>query len=220
MRPKSGLKKRKALRNKPEFACGFSEHPQVREFRTAENSRKICEEFSVVSLFSGCGGMDMGFLGGFQYLGTAYRTLPFRIRRAYEIDEDAVVTYRLNLNDDIEVCDLTQVQMGLLPDCDVLLGGFPCQDFSSCGPKTGFEGKRGRLYRVLVEYAQSHRPAMIVAENVPHLAKLQDGRLLNEIVSDFEEAGYDMRVWTLYCPDYGLTQNRTRLFFQFTTSSN
>jgi len=81
MRPKSGLKKRKALRNKAVFTCGFSEHPEVTEFRSGEQSPKSRHKFSIVSLFSGCGGMDIGFLGGFQYLGAAYTSLPFRIRR-------------------------------------------------------------------------------------------------------------------------------------------
>ena len=85
--------------------------------------------------------MDLGFLGGFKFLGATYQSLPFRISRAFEIDGDAVETYRLNINDEIEVCDLTQQTMDSLPGSDVLLGGFPCQDFSSCGPKTGFEGK-------------------------------------------------------------------------------
>ncbi len=213
MRPKSGLKKRKALRNMPEFSCGFSDHPEVLRLRVAEKKFNARSQISVVSMFAGCGGMDLGFAGGFSFLDKYYSKLPFYILRALEIDDNAVATYRLNMPHDVEVCDLTNIDMATLPSADVLLGGFPCQDFSSCGPKTGFEGKRGRLYRVMVEYAELHKPGVIVAENVPHLAKLQEGRLLQEIVGDFEEVGYDVRVWTLYCPDYGLPQNRTRLIF-------
>ena len=213
MRPKSGLKKRKALRNMPEFSCGFDEHPEILRLRATEPSTGTDGQISVLSMFAGCGGMDLGFVGGFPYLKKFYPSLPFHIHRALEIDDDAVATYRLNMCHDVAPCDLTKVDMAVLPSVDVLLGGFPCQDFSSCGPKTGFEGKRGRFYRVMVEYAEIHRPAMFVAENVPHLAKLQEGRLLQEIIADFSEVGYDVRVWTLYCPDYGLPQNRTRLFF-------
>ncbi len=212
MRPKSGLKKRKALRNMPEFSFGFAQHPETIRLRHDQTTSTLKKEYCVVSMFAGCGGMDLGFVGGFAFLDKVYSSLPFRITRALEIDHDAVTTYRLNICDNIEACDLTNVDMASLPAGEVLLGGFPCQDFSSCGPKTGFEGKRGRLYRVMIEYAELHQPAIIIAENVPHLAKLQDGRLLAEIVGDFQDVGYDVRVWTLYCPDYGLPQNRTRLF--------
>jgi DNA (cytosine-5)-methyltransferase 1 len=94
-----------------------------------------------------------------------------------------------------------------------LLGGFPCQDFSSCGPKSVFKGKRGLLYKVLEDYMKVHQPIIAVGENVPHLAKLAEGAYLDTIVRDFSSAGYDCIVWRLYCPDYGLPQNRTRLFF-------
>ena len=100
-----------------------------------------------------------------------------------------------------------------LPSADILTGGFPCQDFSSCGPKTGLDGKRGRLYQIMVDYMVEHQPKIVVGENVPHLAKLSGGMILKTIVDDMESAGYQVNVWTLYCPDYGLPQNRTRLFF-------
>ena len=156
--------------------------------------------------------MDLGFEGGFAYMGEEYAPHAFKILGAYDNDDRAIETYKLNLSGPAEVRDLTKVEMSDMPAAEVLFGGFPCQDFSSCGPKTGFEGKRGLLYKILEDYMRCHRPTLVVGENVPHLAKLQDGQLLDTIVKDFESAGYRFAVWTLYCPDYGLPQNRTRLF--------
>jgi DNA (cytosine-5)-methyltransferase 1 len=213
MRPKSGLPKRKALRNMPQFEYGMRDNPAVSNARRDHSDRKSRTRIKVVSLFSGCGGMDLGVLGGFEWLSKYYRIQPFQIVQAYDNDIRAIDTYRLNIDDHVSECDLTNVEMKTLPPCEVLLGGFPCQDFSSCGPKVGFEGKRGKLYLIMVDYLKTHQPELVVAENVPHLAKLRGGELLNIIVKDFEEAGYAMRVWTMFCPDYGLPQNRTRLFF-------
>jgi len=189
----------------PEFDCGFREAQYPRYCNPIPAHQ-------VVSLFSGCGGMDLAFEGGFDYFGQTYEPLPFDIQKAIDIDEKAIETYQLNLGSAGEVGDLTQIESSDLPSCDVLLGGFPCQDFSSCGPKTGFEGKRGMLYKVIEDYLRIHQPKIAVAENVPYLAKLQSGKLLAKIIEDFESTGYRFAVWTLHCPDYGLSQNRTRLF--------
>ncbi|MFZ4470963.1 MAG: DNA cytosine methyltransferase, partial [Pirellula sp.] len=167
----------------------------------------------VVSLFSGCGGFDLGLLGGFSVYGEYFHNLPFELVHAYDFNAEAIETYRLNIGPEASVVDLTDVEMQALPSADILTGGFPCQDFSSCGPKTGFEGKRGKLYTVMVDYMRTHQPMMVIGENVPHLAKLSGGALLKKIVDDFEAEGYTFKVWTMYCPDYGLPQNRTRLIF-------
>jgi DNA (cytosine-5)-methyltransferase 1 len=98
-----------------------------------------------------------------------------------------------------------------MPQADVLTGGFPCQDFSSSGPKVGLAGKRGRLYEVLVDYMRTHRPKVVVGENVPHLARLAKGQMLETILDDLEAEGYNFQVWELYGPDYGLPQSRRRL---------
>ena len=213
MRPKSGLPKRKALRNMPLFDGGLRSSTEVAANRKKQNDTQPRKCSTVVSLFAGCGGMDLGFLGGFESLGQYYPSLPFEIVHAFDIDDKAIETYQLNIADHASVADLTVTPAALLPECDVLLGGFPCQDFSSCGPKQGFDGKRGRLYRILVDYMVEHQPKIVVAENVPHLAKLQGGDLLATIVEEFESTGYSFKVWTLYCPDYGLPQHRVRLFF-------
>ena len=217
MRPKSGLPKRKALRASPRYEHGFRSNPDAKTYRhpsVGESDRKAtAEPFEVVSLFCGCGGLDLGMLGGFRYLGDEFAPLPFRVRAAFDNDRNALETYRLNLGDHAELRDLVQTDIGSLPKAEVMIGGFPCQDFSSCGPKQGFDGTRGRLYRVLSEYMRIHRPVLAVGENVPHLARMKDGEVLREIAADFAAQGYRVKTWHLYGPDYGLPQHRQRVFF-------
>lgn len=165
-----------------------------------------------MSMFCGCGGLDLGFLGGFSYLGQAYAPLPFNIVQAVDFDEKSIETYKLNISDHASVGDLTQIDAADLPNARVLIGGFPCQDFSSSGPKLGFAGKRGQLYLALVEYMREHKPDIVVGENVPHLASLHGGEYLKTILNDFEADGYNFEVWNLFAPDYGLSQSRRRLF--------
>ena len=204
-------KKRKipALRNKPVYSVGFRESGNA----SANGFYSVDRPYKVTSFFSGCGGLDIGFLGGFSVLGHKYESLPFDIVGAYDSLNDAVDCYRLNIATNIRAVDLTEVDVADLPQTDLLIGGFPCQDFSSAGPKTGLNGKRGKLYKVLVDYMKCHRPKVVVGENVIHLARMQDGECLRIIVDDLESCGYHFDVWNLYAPDYGVPQNRRRLFF-------
>jgi DNA (cytosine-5)-methyltransferase 1 len=216
LRPKSGLPKRKALRNKPLFEFGFRDNPITEPYRNPligiSAIRLNQKPISTISLFSGCGGFDLGLIGGFEYLGDIFEPLPFEIVGAYDIDTSAIDTYRLNIGPHADVRDLAEIGPEELPAADLLLGGFPCQDFSTSGPKSGLDGKRGRLYRVMVEYMREHQPKVVIAENVPGLAKLHGGVILATILKEFSELGYRFKVWTLLCPDFGLPQSRCRLF--------
>lgn len=213
MRPKSGLPKRKALRRKPEFEFGLKSNPSNLELSHSNmRGERHIGGSDVMSMFCGCGGLDLGFLGGFSYLGQAYAPLPFNIVQAVDFDEKSIETYKLNISDHASVGDLTQIDAADLPNARVLIGGFPCQDFSSSGPKLGFAGKRGQLYLALVEYMREHKPDIVVGENVPHLASLHGGEYLKTILNDFEADGYNFEVWNLFAPDYGLSQSRRRLF--------
>jgi DNA (cytosine-5)-methyltransferase 1 len=207
------LPKRRALRARPVFEYGFRTNPATAGYRHPSlDGREFPDAIPVVSLFAGCGGMDLGFLGGFRFLGETYAPLPFRIVDAIDIDERSIETYRLNVGPHARVGDLTEMSPRELPACRVLIGGFPCQDFSSSGPKVGFDGARGQLYQVLVEYMKAYQPEIVVAENVPHLGRLHGGKYLKTILAEFESCGYRFDVWELYGPEYGLPQSRRRLF--------
>ncbi len=146
-------------------------------------------------------------------MGKQVSSLPFEIKAAYDNDDKCVETYVSNIGNHAEVKDLAVAKPADLPSADVLIGGFPCQDFSSCGPKAGLKSNRGRLYKALVKYMIFHSPKVVVAENVPHLARIGGGSVLDTIKKDLEAAGYRFEVWNLAAPDYGVPQNRSRLFF-------
>jgi len=206
MKRKDGKPKIRARRNLPQYEGG------LRDKQICFEKKRSVKNHTAVSMFSGCGGMDLGFLGGFEVFGRVYEQHPFKIVGAYDNLDDAVETYHLNLGDEIENVDLAKVEAAELPAADILIGGFPCQDFSSSGTKTGLAGERGQLYTSLVRYMREHRPKVVVGENVPHLGSLAGGAYLERILKDFEAEGYSFRVWDIHCPSYGLPQSRRRLF--------
>jgi DNA (cytosine-5)-methyltransferase 1 len=215
MRRKDGQRKLKSLRAMPQITSGFWENPITKPYRNPSLSDELSATnnyVSCVSMFSGCGGMDLGFLGGFSLFGKKFKALPIRIAAAYDIDAKAIETYNLNFGKHGICGDLTQIPPSDIPRAKLLIGGFPCQDFSSCGPKAGLEGKRGRLYENMVNYMKEHSPEVVVGENVPYLEKLHNGQILETILRDFTACGYRFKVWRIACADFGLPQSRTRLF--------
>lgn len=212
MRRKDGKPKRKAKRNLPEFTFGFRKNPNLPDCGLQSEAHLAQASYSVASLFAGCGGLDLGITGGFNFLGATYNPLPFHVVCAIDNSEDAIKTYQLNLGNHTLLADLSKLDIEKIPSADILMGGFPCQDFSSSGTKQGFKGKRGQLYNVLTDYINFHQPKIVIGENVPHLARLKGGVYLETILKEFESAGYSFDVWDLYAPDYGLPQSRRRLF--------
>ncbi|HRC38568.1 MAG TPA: DNA cytosine methyltransferase [Rubrivivax sp.] len=105
-------------------------------------SAKKTKTFSVISLFSGCGGMDLGFKGGFDFLGKRYAKQPFKLIWANEINEAACKTYQRNLGSHIHQGDIWEMMDSLPKEADVVIGGFPCQDISVNGKGAGINGKR------------------------------------------------------------------------------
>ena len=174
--------------------------------------KQLAENIKVVSFFAGCGGLDLGMQGGFTYKGSKADRLPFHIIGAFDNDIKCVDTYNLNFDANATQLDLANSEVDDLPPASVLVGGFPCQDFATCGPRKGLSSRRGQLYKVMVEYAKKHEPLVILGENVPGLANLHKGSVLNKIETDLARAGYRVKTWSLYGPDYGIPQNRTRLF--------
>ncbi len=168
--------------------------------------------YSVVSYFCGCGGLDLGFRGGFKYHNEDYRKLPFNILKAYDNEPRCIETYNDYFGTDhADVKDLATADPKEMPKADILIGGFPCQEFSSCGPLGGLESERGRLYQTMIAYMKEHKPIMVVGENVINLERMEKGEVLKIIKKDLAEAGYEVRVWKMFAPEYGVPQRRTRL---------
>ena len=150
--------------------------------------------FSVISLFSGCGGMDLGFKGGFEFLGQKYSRLPFDIIWANEINEAACRTYRHNLGIDIVPGDIWKTMDDMPQSADVVIGGFPCQDISVNGKGAGVDGKRSGLYRAMVEVISRVQPKIFIAENVKGLLMKHNANSLERVLTDFKGLGYDVTI--------------------------
>lgn len=153
-----------------------------------------------VSLFSGCGGMDLGFIWS-----------GYSVIWANDIDHDACETYRLNIGNHIVEDDISNVNFNLIPDCDVILGGFPCQDFSMIWKRGGINTNRGNLYQYFVRAVQYKKPRLFVAENVRGLITANKGKAIKIIIEDFKKCGYKIYVDTYNFADYGTPQIRERV---------
>mgnify|MGYP002552853115 CR=1 FL=1 len=160
----------------------------------------------LISLFSGCGGLDLGF-----------KNAGFMPIWANDFDTDAQAVYALNLGE-IDGRDILTVGEDEIPDGDILTAGFPCQPFSNAGNRKGVHDSRGMLYKECLRIIQNKMPKVIVFENVKGLlsTKYIDGRnLADVIIEDLSTmgVGYNVVHKLLNASDYGVPQNRQRVFF-------
>lgn len=167
---------------------------------------------TVVSLFSGCGGMDLGFIGGFDFLNVNYPKTGFEIIWANEISPAACKTYKQNIGVHIINADINDVLDQLPETADIIIGGFPCQDISINGKMLGLKGKRSSLYTYIVKAVEKVSPKIFVAENVGGLLLKQNESALKKILEDFSELGYEISYKRYNAADYGVPQTRDRVF--------
>ena len=157
---------------------------------------------SVVGLFSGCGGLDLGF-----------KQAGFDILWANDFDKDSVETYKNNIGDHIVLGDITKISSKEIPsNFDVLLGGFPCQGFSVANTKRSMKDERNFLYLEMLRIIKDKKPKFFVAENVKGLLSMEKGAVIEMIVRDFEKIGYKVDYRLLTASDYGVPQHRQRVF--------
>ena len=174
--------------------------------------RKANKPMTVVSLFSGCGGMDLGFIGGFEFLGHIYGKTGFKIVWANEISSAACKTYKQNIGSHIVEGDICEAINHLPNEADVVIGGFPCQDISINGKMLGINGKRSSLYTYIVEAVKKIRPKVFVAENVGGLLLKKNAGSFEKIMADFNALGYDVSYRLYHAEEYGVPQTRDRIF--------
>ena len=168
--------------------------------------------YKVVSLFSGCGGMDLGFAGGFSFAGRYYDKLPFEIIWANDANKAACETYKLNMKHEIHHGDIMDLLETLPDEADVVIGGFPCQDVSVNGKGQAESGERTILYKAMIEVIRRLKPKAFIAENVKGL--MAHTEFFQQICHDFEAIGGYSLAWRLYnSADYEVPQRRQRLFF-------
>ena len=171
--------------------------------------------YRVLSLFSGCGGLDLGLEGGFTYLGHTYEKNPFEIVWANDINVKATKTQQINFPHTRVVCadivKLLKDNVQLPDNIDVVVGGFPCQDFSLAGKRRGLTVKRGQLYLSMAKVIELKQPKVFLAENVKGLLSWENGLAIKTIIEDFSQLGYDVDYRLLHTADFGVPQTRERV---------
>lgn len=170
--------------------------------------------YKVISLFSGCGGMDLGFKGDFDVFGEHFKKNPYQIIYANDINESACETYKYNFKEEPYCGDIKSIDINQLPNADIVIGGFPCQDFSLAGKRRGLYADRGRLYLNMLDVVKKVKPIAFVAENVDGIRKNKENEeksALDIIIKDFESAGYNVQYKALNAANYGVPQNRVRI---------
>jgi DNA (cytosine-5)-methyltransferase 1 len=165
----------------------------------------------VASIFSGCGGADLGITGGFKFLSRVYEANDVDIVHASDIDGDAVSTYNQNFSHNAVTADVNGLSFSQ-GFCDVLVGGFPCQSFSTVNPNKDPDDDRGQLYKQLVRLARESNPAIVIGENVKGFYRLRGGLYFQKFEAELHEAGYRVYHKILRAHDYGVPQKRERLF--------
>ena len=154
----------------------------------------------VVSLFSGAGGLDLGF-----------KMAGHDIIWANDLYGDAVETYRKNIGDHIICEDISNISSDDVPDCDIIIGGFPCQGFSVANTKRHVDDERNELYKQLIRIITAKKPKFFLAENVKGLTNLAKGEVFKMILQDFSDIGYKVKYKILNAADYGVPQTRQRV---------
>lgn len=129
-----------------------------------------------------------------------------------EIDKYAVQIYQHHFPEHRNYGDITKIEAETLPDFDLLCGGFPCQAFSIAGKRRGFEDTRGTLFFDIARIIRSKRPRLLLLENVKGLLSHDEGRTFRTIIAALDELGYDLQWQVLNSKDFGVPQNRERVF--------
>lgn len=159
------------------------------------------KKYKVISLFSGAGGMDLGFIQA-----------GFEIIWANDVFTEAISTYKRNIGNHIVNGDVRLISSNQIPNKpDVIIGGFPCQGFSINNKNRSMKDQRNFLYKEMLRIIRDKKPKMFVAENVKGLLSMERGQVFEMIKSDFEKIGYYVEARILNAAEYGVPQQRERL---------
>lgn len=154
----------------------------------------------VVSLFSGAGGLDLGFIKAGHH-----------IIWANDLFHDAVQTYIANIGNHIVEGDIHSIPSNEIPDCDIVIGGFPCQGFSVANTGRRADDERNTLYLQLLRVIKDKQPIFFLAENVKGILSLERGAVFSNILADFRQLNYQVQYKLLNAADYGVPQRRERV---------
>lgn len=185
-------------------------------------------KYNVVGLFSGCGGLDLGFelAGLIAEIGEEKAHAAFKDKEQFneirhksvfntvytnDMFKEANETYRLNFPSHIIQHQKDIRKVANFPLCNLMLGGFPCPGFSEAGPRL-IDDERNFLYIHFIRALMQSQPEFFVAENVKGMMTLGKGEVLRQIVEDFASAGYEVTAYLVNSRDYGVPQLRERVF--------
>ncbi|NJK46962.1 DNA cytosine methyltransferase [Candidatus Gracilibacteria bacterium] len=161
------------------------------------------QPLNIVSLFSGCGGLDLGF-----------SQAGFNIIWANEYDKEIWETYEKNYSDTfLDKRDIRTISSEEIPDCIGIIGGPPCQSWSEAGTQRGINDDRGQLFLEYIRILRDKQPLFFLAENVSGMMHKKHNRALNNIITAFEEANYVVNFKLLNALDYNVPQERKRVIF-------
>ena len=158
----------------------------------------------LIDLFAGIGGIRLGFEQAF--------LSNIKCVFSSEIDKYAIQTYQANFGGEPVFGDITQIEAKDIPDHDILLAGFPCQPFSQAGLKKGFGDTRGTLFFDIERILRAKKPRVFLLENVKQLKGHNQGKTLEVILNHLHSIGYQTFVETLKARDFGVAQNRERIY--------
>lgn len=156
----------------------------------------------VISLFSGIGGIDLGFIHA-----------GFNVVWANDIDPDVCKTYRSNFGEH-SICegDICSIAAKDIPDADILVAGFPCQPFSVMGYQRGFKDPRGNLFFEIARFIDAKKPRVVFLENVQNLMEHDNGKTFLVIYNTLAQFGYSVKYKVINATDVNIPQNRARIF--------
>lgn len=162
------------------------------------------KEIRFIDLFGGIGGFRKGI---------EQSKLNANCVAYYDIDKYATAVYNYNFKENHKPSDITKVKSKDIPDFDLLCGGFPCQPFSVAGDRRGFEDTRGTLFFEIARIAEYHRPPLLFLENVKGILSHENGRTMKVICETLNNLGYIINIEVYNSKDFGVPQNRERVFF-------
>lgn len=168
----------------------------------------------VASLFCGCGGTDVGLLGGFEFLGHKYKKNNMQIVYANDIDDNACNIFKENFGIVPDNRDIREIKSSELPDFDILTGGFPCQSFSivAQNPKRlGVKDDRGKLFFEMCRILKDRQPLCFIAENVKGILSANNKEAFPLIIKEFEDSGYNVKHTIVNSVNFGVPQKRERV---------
>jgi len=181
-----------------------AEEPQILEFEERKNwihkgEQEVLNKTKVLSLFSGSGGLDLGFLA----------TGKFEIIFANDFNYQACETYTHNIGNHIICEDIAKLKN--LPQADLIIGGPPCQGFSTANPARSFDDPRNQLFKEYSRIISEVKPKMFLMENVSGMVTMQKGEVFKLIKKELSSCGYTLYDKLLNAKDYGVPQSRRRM---------